>query len=928
MPDVSDGVAPSDPTDSVRPTASVDYSTLTNHILPLWPSNQMQMKVSDFSALLDKAERENQAPIFPAFFMTMLGIHVASQPDQPITLDEIQKLIKELSTQGPAATPQPTEAPDASPTPTEPSDPNPAPKSAKFSPFASRPRTAQVLTAPSSKKAVRATLRRPVTVSTPSDDEIPELDGPASPLGLKTDHSFTHLSQVFEDSMFGKASGFQTPGHRRRSRLSFSPENSFSSRRLSETFSPSEIEGGRPPLNHFRSVSPPQSVLDALDQESFYRFREQSMVAENNALSEAMLNRHKEELKKHKAIYDRKIEREAQVHEAHVHSIQLKLDEIKSELLMRQRELKDLSNKDRKKTEQIGQMETEIAKLTRRVFHLQAEHNSLKRDFEAKCVAFNTIKEEFDVKQEEYEASARQHEATQTELQEVAKNKIELENQVHQLTLQMQFNATVQGNVEILEARNQALTEEVDRLTADLQYMTLSQGAAGRASASVPSTDGINQNLSLHQELAASTHLMNLHPGEDIDGVGSYGDVHSHTTRSPNRSRRGAIRHQGVQTDPAISRLPEPVMVAKLVQEKQQFREQLAAAMAHYQAVKQDLQDTREAHQNDIETMRRWLHALQRQIPVADATVSATPADNSAATSEAGTQCRAAGVDAPTLIDTQGLDIRSLMRGVGQLVSTLRRSGQHVSADHLSNGLFQLVLEYSQETIANRSIFAADNEDERTPRPSPRLNSAAFRDTLRRRKMASPRNTSTAEASTAPEGGDLEESTASFIKAPSSVNHSVAKSTDSPGRNITTCQITTLVIYTLVVYFLGFLTVLFTNHVNLDREPLRAATGGNHQQHQSPHLGSGSVRPSPYGSEYQAAVPESVHSPADLRPWEHYPSAKDPLAEPIRLLIPDPPPMSTRLRGGAHVKRARTADIFMYWLETLLYNGDSPQVPT
>ncbi|KAJ1977938.1 hypothetical protein H4R34_003392 [Dimargaris verticillata] len=805
----------------------------------------------------------------------------------------------------------------------------------KTSPFASRRRQQHLVTTNSSKRAAMATLSRRRTVTGLSDDEQEPLDGwstrslqqvPDTPYSEKSDLSMASSDHFSQDSIHSDAPGSLSPLANKNLLASPSWSAAGFNRRLSDTFSPSEIHGYGARATPRRSLSPPRSFMDALDPEGSIWQREQVLKANTTAIQEAAKKRYQEELAQTKRSYEHQLSQHARKHDHERSKLESANDELKSELSTQRRQMQECRSRVDKQTIQLSILETDMSNMTKELSNSRANYLEIKRQLDSTTQELDEVRRNYDLKERDYQKALKHHQAFIQEHQSTVAENQSLTQALESLTVRLESLEGLEQEIHQLEDDKQILEDTVDRLKDDLQRSRALVEQLTRHGQSVsvlePAAVSAAARHNLQRELAATGALGT--DSEDEVLRKAYGD-RLDILAPLDASLVGAVRHQGVQTDSGADLMDSSTanVVAELMQEKQQFRTQLAEALAVYESTCLDLDETRKAHQADIEGMRQLLAQAHDDL-----------ARVSAAQPLTDTSGPALPVGADRTINPQNLDIRSFTRAVTDLVQTLHRKGQHVQANSLSHQLLQLVLEYSEHTWASRSIFAT-SEDELPNSSTAVLTSSMadptepsitdgqqFRRGLRHRKRTGNHRSSitrSAAVSTA-------DANAHPTAPPSSkhVTHT---------KGFTTCQVTTFVLYTLVVYFLGFLTLLFTTNVNLDYDPLtpsNAARGypaaGSLQSHADKDN----------SSAIMTGQPPTVQSPSASQPWPfggsgapHGNMGAAGMPLPPVLYVEDPPLLSARHpRNLAHVKRSRTADVFMYWLETLLYNGDVPQIPT
>ncbi|KAJ1658931.1 hypothetical protein IWQ61_001917 [Dispira simplex] len=884
--------------------------------------------MTDLTQALSLVEGELGQHIIPPELKGQFLNFAQTAPTAPVTRAELAGLIEALTrprdeadhTEPDGLVPGVTD--DAPDHPVGESTPAGSGRLAKFSPFANRTRAEKPISVISSKQAAKATMRRLAIPDRLSDNDV-DLDNiehdvgprgmamgyrrsslgldslmeghtsPISPQGSGNPWSASP-SQVIEDSMLHKPSMYQTPGPAQYSQVGSPTSSLATTRRLSDTFSPSEINDHRSTNHFFRTVSPPRSLLESLDAESFARQREQTIKAENTAFNEIMLSRHRVQIDQLKKQHERKMHRVLRDHENEIQKMVVRIDEIRSELSTKRREISDLTNKDTKNSMQINSLETEVSRLTKEMSNLHATYTELKKQHEVKCTELDDLKRGLDIKEQEIQDLIENHHEVVENFDRVMAERKSLEVQVHQLEHRLEATRDLQTELEAIEAEKTMLQVTVDQLQMDLENATqMAQQAQGTAEA-VTAVPVASASLTLQGELTASGQLPHTGSSPLVDqhhGASTY--------TSPSRGGRPDLLTPRTGFPGVSEGLPtESEVVAKLVQEKQRFREQLREAMSYYYNIQKDLQDTRESHRRDLEHMKAWFTTLYEQLPQLANPTNPDP-DETPCTSD-------------VTIDPRSLDMKSFTSAVSQLITTLRQEGQHVQADQLSQDLLQLVVEFSQTNWTNRSIFQPEEEDDTESTTCPvqstvvhGISLQSFRQGLRQRKLYG-----------RPSLGDSTKggSNPSEVTATSSIPTEDLTKASVPHcstKGFSTCQITTFVLYTLVVYFMGYLTILFTNHMAMEREF-------------RPISGQPASIQSPMGQP-DHLTPNIYESPsAGGHPWLQTATGKDPSV----LQIQDTLPLIPSHQRPAHVKRARTTEIFMYWLETLLYNDRTPQVPT
>ncbi|KAJ1928464.1 hypothetical protein IWQ60_002032 [Tieghemiomyces parasiticus] len=925
---------PSSPTGATpadaKPTPTLDLTQFMDTVLPRCELDGDQLRLSQVWATIKDVERELGQPLVPLELKQVFEHFLAENSSLTCTVADLDEFLRacDAASRVPAPT-NPTEAPR---TPVR-----ALPGLSKHSPFASRPRTEPLGIVTSSKRAATLTLgRTPV-----ADDNIPELDGPVSPLsgrsslGSHTGGFGGTEAGVIDDSMFGRISVHQTPAARTRHSRTFSPDSSLGGHRLSDTFSPSEINDARNNYNFFRSVSPPRNLLEAMDQEALARAREQSRGTDGALLQEAMVTQHREELAKQRATYTRRLEQEARTHEAQVQAIQDKLDDLRAELHAKQREVKDLQKCDSRNLIQISVLETQSKQLASNHSNLQAEYQGLKTKYEEKCEALRFVQRELAERSHEAEFVGTQLDAIRAEHDRMCAEREHLDVEVQTLRYKQDANEYLRKQFEDLDIENQELKQTVDQLRAEIETAT----AGYSDTLAAPTGDTVTRPSALgtlQQELAASGHGLTF----ALDPSVFTAIPHPDDGRKPAQP----IRHWGTQTETELTATPQAELVARLIREKTQLKAQLADALDCHQKLRSDVHNTRESQQLETKQIERYLEALRRQ--VVNLTVTVKESSESAAEAVTSTPAARAGLcdtavqggtaDADIEIDLRTLDLQGFVRAAGRLVQTLRTAGHHVKADLLTTSLFNLVLDYAKELPADRSMFL-DREEESSASPAltagaRRLSSLNFKEGMRQRRQLRAQR----RASIENDSQILADSSSQAKEAtpPAATTESATK-LGARQHSFTPCQITTFILYTLAVYFLGYLTMVFTNHSTVEH--------GHAAPVYRPPQPPGQVPPpAPVGSS-DCNVPVAVvgsggsSNPADA----HYSPVEDstwsanryhgPAGQPILLRIQDPAPPTaygSRSRAAAHAPRSRTADIFMYWLETLLYNGETPKVPT
>ncbi|KAJ1974307.1 hypothetical protein H4R35_003674 [Dimargaris xerosporica] len=800
---------------------------------------------------------------------------------------------------------------------------------AKTSPFASRRRQEHLVTTASSKRAAMATLSRRRTVTGHSDDEQEPHNGwstrglqqvPDMHCSEESNRSMTSSDHFSQDSLQSDLSGPLSPLAHKHSVASPSWSAAGFNHRLSDTFSPSEINGYGARATPRRSLSPPRSLMDALDPEGSLWQREQVLKVNTTAIQEAAKKRYQEELTQVKRSYEHQLSQNARKYDHERSKLEAANDELKSELSTQRRQMQECRSRVDKQTVQLSILETDMSNMTKELSNSRANYLEIKRQLDSTTQELDDARRNYDLKEREYQKALKHHQAFIQEHQATVTENQSLTQALESLTVRLESLEGLEQEMHQLEDDKQMLEDTVERLKNDLQRSrTLveqltkhGQGVAALDPAAVSAAARHN----LQRELAATGALGTDGEAETLRKA--YGD-RLDILAPLDASLVGAVRHQGVQTDGDADLMDTLTanVVAKLMQEKQQFRAQLAEALTVYESTCLDLDETRKAHQADIDGMRQLLAQAHHDLARVSAAQPATDA-----------------LGADRTINPQNLDIRSFTRAVTDLVQTLHREGQHVQANSLSQQLLQLVLEYSEHTWASRSIFAT-SEDELPDASVAGLTSSMidpaelsitggqqFRQGLRHRKRAGKPRSGVTRATTV--------STADPSRHSASAQHATPA---MHPKGFTTCQVTTFVLYTLVVYFLGFLTLLFTTNVNFDYDPLTPSnTAGGY-----PAAGAlQSHADKDNSSAIMTGQPPTVQSPSANQPWplggssaSHGKMGAADMPLPPVLYVEDPPLLSARHpRNQAHVKRSRTADVFMYWLETLLYDGNVPQIPT
>ncbi|KAG6826379.1 hypothetical protein H0H92_016071 [Tricholoma furcatifolium] len=174
-------------------------------------------------------------------------------------------------------------------------------------------------------------------------------------------------------------------------------------------------------------------------------------------------------------------------HESELEDMQLRLEEMRTELNATKREEKELRSKERQNMTQIGQLEMEIAKVTKTLEHARTTYTSLQRQYQEQCAVSERYRDE--LRQREDVIRTMRDNSSLHEM-EVAKWAREHESYEARLAaLEDELAIAQQAHVQLDEQKqeNLLLKETIDRMRFDMDEMrnnaVVAHGGSGRSSA-------------------------------------------------------------------------------------------------------------------------------------------------------------------------------------------------------------------------------------------------------------------------------------------------------------------------------------------------------------------------------------------------------------------------------------------------------------
>ncbi|KAG5637957.1 hypothetical protein H0H81_002485 [Sphagnurus paluster] len=185
-------------------------------------------------------------------------------------------------------------------------------------------------------------------------------------------------------------------------------------------------------------------------------------------------------------------------HESELEDMQGRLEEMRTELNATKREEKELRSKERQNMTQIGQLELEIAKVTKALEHARSTYTSLQRQYQEQCTASERYRD--DLRQRE-ELIRNLREAAALHDMENAKWSKEHESyEARIVLLEEELSVAQQAHAQLDEQKqeNLLLKETIDRMRFDMDEMRIS---AVVATGSGPSSAMNSMSKSLGAEL-------------------------------------------------------------------------------------------------------------------------------------------------------------------------------------------------------------------------------------------------------------------------------------------------------------------------------------------------------------------------------------------------------------------------------------------
>ncbi|ORX96195.1 hypothetical protein K493DRAFT_407320 [Basidiobolus meristosporus CBS 931.73] len=454
-------------------------------------------------------------------------------------------------------------------------------------------------------------------------------------------------------------------------------------------------------------------------------------------------------------------------HEERISELQSRVDDMKTELTVKKREIQEYKGNEKAHLQQIVMLESEIVSISRVLSHHKNLYSDLRRQYDEKREETEKIQHLLRLREEELFKSELELEGLAMEQKKYQQERTAFETHVSRLEQEVAFAQTLEQEVEELKDENQHLRDVVDRLRHDLD----------------DAIKGVNKPVNVSfKEL------------EEVSAVESEKNLHFELSSLLDDSASGIFSNSADddQVLPVLESDHEPnrSYIAFLESQNTLFKTEAKDASQKLQKAVNQLQEAKKASALERQSLQEEIDRLRSNA-------------NTSATREAGVQCeRQIPSEAQTdeaLPSKVGLSTKSQLAGK-QLESEADRVLDEESDEfhqNLETEYQKLIGKFNaQELLIQELLSHSDNRDQASGSSTGVLQRVSPpRENPLRRRLDAPASTSKS-----PKGLDrLDSSDTTLVKTRGSGT-------------------VTVILYTLVVYILGILTTMFLQQPMLDQK--------------------------------------------------------------------------------------------------------------
>ncbi|KAF5374495.1 hypothetical protein D9615_009115 [Tricholomella constricta] len=182
-------------------------------------------------------------------------------------------------------------------------------------------------------------------------------------------------------------------------------------------------------------------------------------------------------------------------HESELEDMQGRLEEMRTELNATKREEKELRSKERQNMTQIGQLELEIAKVTKALEHARSTYTSLQRQYQEQCTASEKYRDELRQREEMIRNLREAASLHEMENAKWAKEHESYEARIVQLENELSVAQQAHAQLDEQKQENLLLKETIDRMRFDMDEMRNNAVAATGGSGQSSATNSVSKSL-------------------------------------------------------------------------------------------------------------------------------------------------------------------------------------------------------------------------------------------------------------------------------------------------------------------------------------------------------------------------------------------------------------------------------------------------
>ncbi|KDE06045.1 hypothetical protein MVLG_03599 [Microbotryum lychnidis-dioicae p1A1 Lamole] len=182
--------------------------------------------------------------------------------------------------------------------------------------------------------------------------------------------------------------------------------------------------------------------------------------------------------KKHKELEDR-LSTSASSYEEQINELEGRLEEMRTELVAKRREEKDLRSNERQHLQQISALEGEVAKMTKALEKARESYDSMKRNYLDQCEEAEKLRSLVAETRRENRAAEETAHAQSLQAQQLERDREILQGAISRLEADLRLASQAQDTLDAQKQENLVLKETIDRLRFDLEEMQSSNRKSG-----------------------------------------------------------------------------------------------------------------------------------------------------------------------------------------------------------------------------------------------------------------------------------------------------------------------------------------------------------------------------------------------------------------------------------------------------------------